>query len=65
MESIEIIQKNMQEISLIRNRLESLCNILLYSFQLVEISKKDLVNLIITITKTIQEMKNYTDKINL
>lgn len=65
MENLEIIQKNIQEISLIRNRLESLCNILLYSFQLVEISKKDLVNLIITITKTIQEMKNYTDKINL
>lgn len=65
MENLEIIQKNIQEISLIRNRLESLCNILLYSFQLVEISKKDLVNLIITITKTVQEMKNYTDKINL
>ena len=65
MENLELIQKNMQEISLIRNRLESLCNILLYSVQLAEINEKDIEVLIITIHKTIQEMKNYTDKINL
>ena len=64
MESLEIIQKNIQEISLIRNRLESLCNILLYSVQLAEINEKDIEVLIITIHKTIQEMKNYTDEIN-
>lgn len=64
MENLEIIQKNIQEISLIRNRLESLCNILLYSVQLAEINEKDIEVLIITIHKTIQEMKNYTDEIN-
>ena len=64
MENLEIIQKNMQEISLIRSRLESLCNILLYSFQLAEINEKDIEVLIITIHKSIQEMKNYTDEIN-
>ena len=64
MENLELIQKNMQEISLIRNRLESLCNILLYSVQLAELNEKDIEVLIITIHKTIQEMKNYTDEIN-
>lgn len=64
MENLEIIQKNIQEISLIRNRLESLCNILLYSVQLAEINEKDIEVLIITIHKTIQELKNYTDEIN-
>ena len=59
-----IIEENIRQISSIKNKIESLCKILLELYRNGETSSRDIEVLIIIILEKIREMKKYTEEIN-
>ena len=58
-----IIEENIRQISSIKNKIESLCKILLELYRNGETSSRDIEVLIIILEK-IREMKKYTEEAN-